>query len=133
MTSLIIIFCVCVACSCVCSVFFIRTTLTCFTIQIQICVRCYSSGLILVCQFVVLHVLYVFCVLWVVTLCSQLLCLCLRVCCVRVVALVCLCRLQSYVFLFSDFFVFSYLSLFYCCCISLCNCICLYCSYVCFI
>ena len=49
----------------------------------------------------------------VVALCSQLLCLCLRCCCcARVVALVCLCRLQSYVFLFSDLFVFSYYLLF---------------------
>jgi len=97
-TSLIFIFCVCVVCSCVRSVFFIRTTLTYFTMQIQICVRCYSSGSILVCQLSVLHVLYVCCVFWVVTLCSRLLCLCLRFCCVRVVALVCLCRLQSCVF-----------------------------------
>jgi len=97
----------------VCSVFCILTTLTYFTIRIQICVRCYSSGLILICQFFVLHVLYVFCVLWVVTLCSQLLCLCLRVCCVRVVALVCLCRLQSYVFCLSYLFVFSDSLLFY--------------------
>jgi len=97
-TSLIFIFCVRVVCSCARSVFFIRTTLTYFTMRIQICVRCYSSGLILVCQSSVLHVLYVCCVFWVVTSCSQLLCLCLRCCCVRVVALVCLCRLQSCVF-----------------------------------
>ena len=88
------------------------TTLTYFTIRIQICVRCYSSGLILVCQLFVLHLLNVFCVFWVVAWCSQLLCLCLRCCCARVVALVCLCRLQSYVFLFSDLFVFSYYLLF---------------------
>jgi len=93
------------------------TTLTYFTIRIQICVRCYSSGLILVCQLFVLHLLNVFCVFWVVALCSQLLCLCLRCCCcccccARVVALVCSRRLQSYVFLFSDLFVFSYYLLF---------------------
>jgi len=93
-------FCVCVACSCVCSVVFILTTLTYFTIQIQICVRCYSSGLILVCQFVVLHVLYVCCVCWVVTLCSQLWRLCLRFRCVRVVALV-VCVVYSPTLFFS--------------------------------
>jgi len=44
---------------------------------------------------------------WVVTLCSQLLCLCLRFCCVRVVALVCLCHLQSCVVFSSHLFGFS--------------------------
>jgi len=112
-TGLIFICCVCVSCSCVCSVFSILTTLTYFTIRIQICVRCYSSGLIRVCQLFVLHLLNVFCVFWVVTLCSQLLCLCLRCCCARVVALVCLCRLQPYVCLFSDLSVFSCYLLFY--------------------
>jgi len=109
-TSIIFMFCVCVVCSCARSVFLIRTTSTYFTMRIQICVRCNSSGLILVRQLSVLHVLYVCCVFWVVTLCSQLLCLCLPFCCVRVVALVCLCRLQScVVFLpISLFFVILY-------------------------
>jgi len=98
--------CVCV---CVCSVFFILTTLTYLSIRIQTCVRCYSSGLILVCQLFVLHLLNVFCMFWVVSLCSQSLCSCLRVCFARVVALVCLCRLQSDVVFFSDLFVFSFL------------------------
>jgi len=34
----------------VCSMFSTLTTMTYFTIHVQICVRCYSSGLILVCQ-----------------------------------------------------------------------------------
>jgi len=62
-TSLIFIFCVCVVCSCARSVFFIRTTSTCFTMRIQICVRCYSSSLILVCRLSVLHVLCACCLL----------------------------------------------------------------------
>jgi len=128
-TSLIFSFCVCVSCSCPCVFSFLYS----YNVDVfyhansNICVRCYSSGLTLVCQFVVLHVLCVFYVFWVVTLRSQLLCLCLFLCCVRVAALVCLCRLQSYVVLFSYLFallLFIVLFLFY---QFVYYCICLYC------